>query len=323
METESAAAAAAAAGAPATAPKRRFEGGQRDACKVEDDASTCLTKAAKRVAVDTSNDTPTMTLFRQFAATMDAKNDRHERLVKLSRDLTVQSKRVIFAAQRATEAKQRDAIVAQALQTLEDIRQNQIRPMAVDAYSMRSRFESRYARAYSPGMQEYIEAVSFVHYLATATLITQRQLEEQLLFDEALSVSIDLCVSVRFFPVTITDYLLGVTDLTGELMRFAIASVGSGNQQEPMLIGSFVRTLTQVFSLLTGTGIRDLPAKLRVMQSSLEKIEQVCYNITVRGSEIPKEMLAQAAQFWSSSSATTSGPGDDYAGGAGGNQNDD
>ncbi|XP_011270424.1 hypothetical protein, variant [Capsaspora owczarzaki ATCC 30864] len=253
-----------------------------------------------------------MTLFRQFAATMDAKNDRHERLVKLSRDLTVQSKRVIFAAQRATEAKQRDAIVAQALQTLEDIRQNQIRPMAVDAYSMRSRFESRYARAYSPGMQEYIEAVSFVHYLATATLITQRQLEEQLLFDEALS-----------FPVTITDYLLGVTDLTGELMRFAIASVGSGNQQEPMLIGSFVRTLTQVFSLLTGTGIRDLPAKLRVMQSSLEKIEQVCYNITVRGSEIPKEMLAQAAQFWSSSSATTSGPGDDYAGGAGGNQNDD
>ncbi|XP_004340462.2 translin-associated protein X [Capsaspora owczarzaki ATCC 30864] len=250
-----------------------------------------------------------MTLFRQFAATMDAKNDRHERLVKLSRDLTVQSKRVIFAAQRATDAKQRDAIVAQALQTLEDIRQNQIRPMAVELVDQNPIL---YARAYSPGMQEYIEAVSFVHYLATATLITQRQLEEQLLFDEALS-----------FPVTITDYLLGVTDLTGELMRFAIASVGSGNQQEPMLIGSFVRTLTQVFSLLTGTGIRDLPAKLRVMQSSLEKIEQVCYNITVRGSEIPKEMLAQAAQFWSSSSATTSGPGDDYAGGAGGNQNDD
>ena len=114
-------------------------------------------------------------------------------------------------------------------------------------------------------MQEYIEAVSFVHYIATASLVSQQHLEEQLQFDESLSVPnailpmvvlfflemqahitfITLCTPWPQFPVSLTDYLLGIADLTGELMRFAIASVGSGNQDEPMQISSFVRTLTQ------------------------------------------------------------------------------
>lgn len=34
--------------------------------------------------------------FREYAAELDARHDRHERLVKISRDVTIESKRIIF-----------------------------------------------------------------------------------------------------------------------------------------------------------------------------------------------------------------------------------
>lgn len=35
-------------------------------------------------------------LFRGFALELDDKHDRHERIVKLGRDITIESKRIIF-----------------------------------------------------------------------------------------------------------------------------------------------------------------------------------------------------------------------------------
>jgi hypothetical protein len=34
--------------------------------------------------------------FQQYAAELDFKHDKHERIVKLSRDITIESKRIIF-----------------------------------------------------------------------------------------------------------------------------------------------------------------------------------------------------------------------------------
>ena len=36
----------------------------------------------------------------------------------------------------------------------------------------------RYRRAFSPGLQEFIEAVSFLHYIKHAALITREEVEE-------------------------------------------------------------------------------------------------------------------------------------------------
>ena len=41
-------------------------------------------------------------MFRGFAARLDNKHDLHERLVKKSRDVTVESKRIIFMLHRVT-----------------------------------------------------------------------------------------------------------------------------------------------------------------------------------------------------------------------------
>ena len=67
----------------------------------------------------------------------------------------------------------------------------------------------RYQRQISGGIQEYMEAVLFQHYLETTKLMT---------YDDA----------ARTLPgnvqLTHDDYALGLFDMTGELMRFAVTS---------------------------------------------------------------------------------------------------
>lgn len=71
----------------------------------------------------------------------------------------------------------------------------------------------RYLRQLSWGIQEYVEAASFRHYLLTGTLIS---LEE---------VAASLPAHVL---LTEEDYLMGLFDLTGEMMRFAITTLSAG-----------------------------------------------------------------------------------------------
>ena len=70
----------------------------------------------------------------------------------------------------------------------------------------------RYQRQISGGVQEYMEAISFEHYLRHQTLIT---IEEA---SKTLPDTVDL---------TGDDYVLGIFDLVGELMRFAITTMAT------------------------------------------------------------------------------------------------
>lgn len=67
----------------------------------------------------------------------------------------------------------------------------------------------RYARNITGGNQEYMEAAIFQHYLTTGTLLTYEESVEQLrtLGGEGGPVQL-----------TVEDYLLGVFDMTGELL---------------------------------------------------------------------------------------------------------
>ena len=91
--------------------------------------------------------------------------------------------------------------------------------------------------------------------------------------------------------VTPLDYVLGIADLTGELMRLAINSIGAGNLDLPFKLCCFIREIHDAFVLI-GNRSRELPRKLSVLRQSLHKVEAACYTLQVRGSEIPKHMLA-------------------------------
>ena len=94
-------------------------------------------------------------------------------------------------------------------------------------------------------------------------------------------------ISVFVPPI---EYMLGVADLTGELMRMAINSVGSGELDTPVEVCQFMRLIHDAF-VMFGKLHREIPRKLHTLTQSLKKVENACYTLQVRGSEIPKHML--------------------------------
>lgn len=57
---------------------------------------TTLSHVAKETATSLPADSPVLAMFKDAALKLNDRQDRHERLVKLSRDITIESKRIIF-----------------------------------------------------------------------------------------------------------------------------------------------------------------------------------------------------------------------------------
>ena len=141
----------------------------------------------------------------------------------------------------------------------------------------------RYQRQISPGIQEFMEAVLFRHYLETESILSPSE-------------------SVKLLPenlqLTEDDYILGLFDMTGELMRYAITQVASHGtlpvSKSPgranLLVG--LQDLRIELEALNTSGsfalARDVGQKMSTTRASVEKVENVVYSMTVRGKERPK-----------------------------------
>lgn len=150
-----------------------------------------------------------------------------------------------------------------------------------------------------------MEAAIFQHYLTTGTLITYEDSVEQLRVLGGEGGPIQL---------TVEDYLLGVFDMTGELMRFYITTMATDGKlpsvessdataEDQMDVGTQASTshrdvLTDLRALrseLEGLNVgfgssfaRDVDKKMDVMQTSVEKVERALYGLVIRGRERPK-----------------------------------
>ncbi|PYI27382.1 putative translin-associated factor TraX [Aspergillus indologenus CBS 114.80] len=149
-------------------------------------------------------------MFETFRNELDEHHDRRERLIKTSRDITALSKKIIFSLQRirtpnhplpptiATETTSRFTQITKLFEsTLPDLT---------------TLNRHRYQRQLSGAIQEFIEALAFRHYLTTQTLITLPEVRRHL---------------PAGIPLTEDDYLMGVFDLTGEVMRFAVTGLST------------------------------------------------------------------------------------------------
>lgn len=280
------------------------EGGGGFKKRKHDTVPRAQRKEDKASSVDSSS--PVIIAFKSFQHELDAKHDKYERLVKLGRDITIESKRTIFVLHRVISDPNRGGVLTEADNKLDVIRQKikQIAEELVgeDLY--------QYHRAFTPGLQEYVEAVTFQHFIKTKTLLRLEDINKQLLFEESKkdvesevnnSVTDPLTAvpektqseqGILSLQVTPVDYLLGVADLTGELMRLCIGSVGNGDINTPFELSQFLREIFDGFSYIGNTGPYEISRKLYTLKQSLAKVENACYTLKVRGSEIPKHMLA-------------------------------
>ncbi|KAL6626441.1 hypothetical protein ACP70R_030167 [Stipagrostis hirtigluma subsp. patula] len=202
-------------------------------------------------------------------------NDKRERLVKASRDITMNSKKVIFQVHRISKAN-KEEVLSKAENDLATVVNQYIAKLVkelqgTDFWKLR--------RAYTFGVQEYVEAATFCRFCKTGTLLSLAEINDSLL---ALSEK-----SVEPLQINVLDYLLGVADLSGELMRLAIGRISDGEVEYAKNICSFVRDiyreLTLVVPLMDDN--TEMKKKMEVMLQSVVKIENACFSVHVRGSE--------------------------------------
>ncbi|EAW10987.1 translin family protein [Aspergillus clavatus NRRL 1] len=295
--------------------KRSWEG------KLVSDESTHTKMAAAHLEESSSL---ILTMFETFRDELDEHHDRRERVIKTSRDITALSKKmcvILSASDVFLEISMHRYCVrtinapiptpiAKETQTRFDQITTLFRSVIPDVTGLNS---WRYQRQLSGAIQEFIEALSFHHYLQTQSLISLPEVAAQLPAE---------------ILVTHEDYVLGLFDLTGEMMRFAVTALSTGGQAKPARkeqegggdvvinegggegeaggpadlprlppsqagIVVDLRDMRSSFELISvprrhGNHMyRDMGKKVDVMRNSVEKVERAAYGILVRGSERP------------------------------------
>ncbi|RCI08066.1 hypothetical protein L249_7809 [Ophiocordyceps polyrhachis-furcata BCC 54312] len=226
-------------------------------------------------------------MFEQFRDELDEHHDRRERIIKASRDVTAHSKKIVKTINRDLpantwqEVNSRTSQIATLLESVKADLQDENR----DRYSWQMR-----------GMEELVEALSLSHYLRTQKLISPAEAQA--------AVPADVSLTTR-------DYLFGVLDLFGELMRFATVhreavlpalhhhhdGDGESNDEEshrrPVLRD--LQELACTFEALPpASNPKDWYSKLEAMRQSVRKVEDLGYGLVVRGSERPSGWLPEA-----------------------------
>ncbi|KAL3469366.1 Translin family-domain-containing protein [Aspergillus californicus] len=266
-----------------------------DGIPLRNEAPTPQSSTAAPTLTRTMADSPNvLSMFEGFRDELDQHHDRRERVIKISRDITALSKKIIFSLQRVRTA---NSPLPPPIQKDTTSRFTQINDLFLSAIPDITGLNSyRYLRQLSGGIQEFIEALSFKYYLETQMLMSRSGVQSHLPSE---------------ILVTDEDYVMGLFDLTGELMRFAVTSLSAGSAEapEPESISEnevrlpklpapqagVVRDLREIRAEFEGISIprrgnvfRDWGKKSEVMTSSVEKVERAAYGILVRGSERPK-----------------------------------
>lgn len=164
-----------------------------------------------------------------------------------------------------------------------------------------------YHRAFSGGLQEFIEAFTFYDYLNQEEFHHWDSYQKKLTYEisdrpvksvaEVFSAASSKSppeppstkTVVAFIPPL--DYILGLADLSGELMRKCINNLGAGDIDGCYKMCNVVRKLYTGLQNIGPNRNKEMSHKAFTLRQSLLKMEMVCYNIHVRGTEVPKHML--------------------------------
>ncbi|PZC78276.1 hypothetical protein B5X24_HaOG202281 [Helicoverpa armigera] len=245
-----------------------------------------LASVARETAASLPADSPVLAIFKEAARKLNERQDRHERLVKLSRDITTESKRIIFLLHSPMTKESEEKTLTEAKERIQKLTNGLIRSIGLELEYSPAHLHSR---AVTAGFQEFIEARTLLSLMTDKRIITypevQKEFEYYILDDDYQRPLVTMLPE--------TDYMLGLADLTGELMRKAINSISSGDSDECFHACQVVRDLYTGFLGITGS--RLLVRKLATTRANVNKVEMAVYALRVRGGEAPAPLLAAAA----------------------------
>ncbi|CAG6017679.1 unnamed protein product [Menidia menidia] len=102
-----------------------------------------------------------LSVFEVFQQELDTKHDKYERLVKLSRDITIESKRTIFLLHRVTNVPDTESVLNEAEVKLDGVRQR----ISQVAEELRGEDIFQFHRAFTPGNTGPYEVSKKLHTL--------------------------------------------------------------------------------------------------------------------------------------------------------------
>lgn len=184
--------------------------------------------------------------FDKIRKQLIAYSEKREEIIKASRDVLRFSKIAISSLHR-NESKEAEKHIKNAEALIKKIKSS----AALDV-------KLAVVGAYSIAMQEYVEAKTFLHFVKTKTLLDL----------DSLAVEPE-------------DYLMGLSDLTGELARSAVLKTISKNYPDVHLVRDFVAGIHDFF-LTLDMGNGELRKKYDAIKWNLKKIEDIIYDIETK-----------------------------------------
>ncbi|KAI0876942.1 Translin [Hypoxylon argillaceum] len=244
-------------------------------------------------------------MFESFRDELDEHHDRRMRIGKVSRDVTALSKKIIFSLQRVRKLSQP---IPERIQSEIDGRLKEIAELLEtiqpDVQGMNRHRYQLFC------LEEFVEAVTFAHYLRHQTLMTP---------DEA-QAALPTTTPGAGIPLTAADYVFGVFDLTGEMMRFATAVTAlsgriptgddgkgtnndgageeKGKEKEKRTILTDMQEVSSMLQICPTLGSRSnvYAKKQGIMLEQVRKVERLGYGVAVRGNERPKGWMPDLSE---------------------------
>merc|ERR1712226_754166 len=125
---------------------------------------------------------------------------------------------------------------------------------------------------------------SFTIYLETETLATKEQVVTLLGLDATKTVRLD-----------IEEYLIGLCHFSNELSRLSVNCVTSEDYNRPVRIAGFLSSLHSGFRLLNLKN-DSLRKKFDSIKYDLKKVEEVVYDLSIRGLSKPVEEVEKVEE---------------------------
>lgn len=181
--------------------------------------------------------------FEKYAEELIQKHDRYERITKMSRDITIEAKRLIFLL-HAVDLRNSNSekLLSDAFDRLLVLCNKNFMNISKEIVGYD---HYQYARAYSAGLQEFIEAFTYYNYLKNEHIIDWNGLQLKLTYRNHEETVDDGLFSGQQMVCLVqpNEYMLGLADLSGEIMRKCIYSVGSGDVDACHNASKFVQCL--------------------------------------------------------------------------------
>jgi predicted translin family RNA/ssDNA-binding protein len=179
-------------------------------------------------------------MFSRLRKDIEENDETREKLIIKSRPIIKSSKLAIYAIHRGN-IKEAEALIKESKKNIDELRKLNSSTGAYDA-----------------ALQEYAEAASYLNYVKTGKLVSDKELD-----------------------IDAENYLLGICDLTGELARRAVFSVVNEDFQEVSRIHKFVSEISEEF-LKFDFRNGELRKKSDSIKWNLKKIEEILYELKLR-----------------------------------------